>query len=300
MPSLSSSRPRSFLQAAFWMVLIALISVSNDVIAKFLGSNLHPFQISFLRFAASLAVLLPVLFAKIATDGPRVLKTQMPALHFWRGFWGTAAVALCTCSVLKFQIACNTSIMFAQPLLFLPLAAIFLKERITPQRLFCTLLGLLGIFVVLFKEVLAFNTWLFVPLASAFLFAVISVIAKKMTQTEPILTSLFSFALTTTVLSFIPALMTWQPVTAFQLALVGLLGLNANLMQVCLFKAYALSEAASLAPLQYLEFVFSVGAGYLFFHQIPSWNVFGGCALIILAALLVGFAERARRPESNC
>lgn len=111
MPSLSSSRPRSFLQAAFWMVLIALISVSNDVIAKFLGSNLHPFQISFLRFAASLAVLLPILFAKIATDGPRVLKTQMPALHFWRGFWGTAAVALCTCSVLKFQIACNTSII---------------------------------------------------------------------------------------------------------------------------------------------------------------------------------------------
>lgn len=284
MPHKNSSH---YLIAACWIILVNLISTSNDAVSRYLGEGLHPFQIAFCRFFISLITVLPFMISQ----GLRLFKTKMPALHFWRTFWGTLAIALGTYSVLKFQIVCNTSIMFAEPVLFLPLAAIFLKERITGTRLLCTVMGLIGIFIVLYKEVLQFNAWFFVPLSSAFLFAVICVIAKKMVETEPIITSLFYFALGTTLLSFIPAVMVWKSMTWSQIGIVMILGINANLIQVCMFKAYSLSEATPLMPLRYLEFAFSWAVGYFLFHQSPTWNVFAGCGLIALSAMLVTWKE---------
>jgi drug/metabolite transporter (DMT)-like permease len=61
-----------------------------------------------------------------------------------------------------------------------------------------------------------------------------------------------------------------------------------------MFKAYAISEAAPLMPLRYLEFVLSFLAGLLFFHQTAEINTFIGCFIIIASSIVITIAEKRK------
>jgi S-adenosylmethionine uptake transporter len=283
-------KKKNYIIAALWIVLVNTISVSNDVISCFMGQSLHPFQVAFMRFFISAITVIPFMIHRKTF----YFKTKMIKMHFWRTFLGTIAIGLGTISVLKFRIVCNTSIMFSEPILFLPLAAIFLKEKIDATRWICTVVGLTGIAVVLYKDIFSWNSWFFVPLFSAFFFAVICVIAKKMVCDEHILTLLFYFGIGAALLTLIPAIMVWQPMTLSQIAYLTLLGCNANLIQICMFKAYAISEAAPLMPLRYLEFIISLLAGLMFFQQKPDINTLIGCFIIISSSIAITIAERRK------
>jgi S-adenosylmethionine uptake transporter len=286
---------KDYMIAACWIVLVDIICVSNDVTSRFLGEDINPIQIAFVRFLVTMLSVLPFMLRK----GTFYFKTKMPGMHFARSFLGAVAIGLGTLSVMKFQIACNTSITFSEPIMFLPLAFIFLKEKIDMPRIICTILGFVGIVVVLYEEVMHLNMYCFVPLFSSFLFAVICVLAKKMVYDEHIYTLLFYFGLGTTVFSLIPALSVWQPLTLKQIALLIFLGINGNLVQVCMFKAYEISDAAPLMTIRYLEFAFSCFAGFLFFQQIPTNNVFVGCFIIVLCSVIITIIEKRRDRGEN-
>ena len=262
----------------------------SDVISRYIGQDINPIQISFIRFFISMVSVIPFMLPK----GKFYFKLRMPKLHFWRAFWGALAIGLGTFSVLKFQIGYNTSIMFAEPLIFLPLAAIFLKEKVDAARWICTLAGAVGIATILYNDILNFNIWFFVPLLSAFLFAVICVIAKKMVYDEHILTLLFYFGLGTTLLFLVPALIVWKPMTLKQILLLTVLGINANLIQVCMFKAYAISDASPLMTIRYVELVFAFLAGFLFFDQIPTITTIIGGVIIILSSIAITAIEKRK------
>jgi S-adenosylmethionine uptake transporter len=63
------------------------------------------------------------------------------------------------------------------------------------------------------------------------------------------------------------------------------------LIQVCIFRAFTATDASSLAPFRYVELVFSVLAGLLFFGEFPATVVFIGAAIIIGSTLHMSLAE---------
>jgi drug/metabolite transporter (DMT)-like permease len=50
--------------------------------------------------------------------------------------------------------------------------------------------------------------------------------------------------------------------------------------------AYAKSEAARLAPLEYTALIWAVLIGYGVFSEIPTWATLGGGILIVAAAMI--------------
>lgn len=264
---------------------------------RYIGeNNINPIQIAFMRFFISMLSVLPFMLPK----GIFYFKMHSPKLHFWRAFYGCLAIFLCTISVLKFQLFCNTSIMFAEPILFLPLAAIFLKEKIDAGRWISVIIGLLGIIIILNKEILNLNMWFFIPLLSAFFFAVTTMIAKKMTFEDHIYTLLFYFGLMSTLFTLIPAILVWKPLTFQQICLFTFLGINENIVQVFMFKAFSMSEASPLMPLRYTEAVFSCLAGYLFFGQIPFIHTIIGCIILILCSASITIIEKRKEKSIGC
>lgn len=283
-------------QGVFWAILTALVSVSNDVITKFVGTRLNGLEISFFRFLFSMLTVLPFMIPQ----GWKAFKTERSDLHIWRSVIGVAAIALYVFSLIFLPLAEVTVLSFTQPLFFMPIAILFLKERVSLNRWIAGLFGFVGILIVVQPGTLSFQLTSLLPMGAAFLFAMLDMLAKKMVSKESTTTLLFYFALGTTLAALGPALYVWQTPTVEELVWLFCLGAGANLIQVCLFRAFSATEASSLAPFRYTELVFATLFGYLFFSELPSPIVYIGAAIIIGSTLYLSYSEvlRSRRNRS--
>lgn len=216
----------------------------------------------------------------------------MHNLHFWRALLGTFAVGFGIVSLAYFPIASNAGLMFSEPIFFLPLAAIFLREKVGAGRVLCSLLGFAGVVIILHEDMNVLGIACLFPLLSAFLFAVICVIAKKMVYDEHLLTLLFYFGVGTTIFALVPAMFVWKAVSLWQIVMMIILGINGNLVQVCMFKAYAISDAAPLASIRYFELVLANLVGVLILNQALNVSVIIGSIIIVSCTILSTVIER--------
>lgn len=226
--------------------------------------------------------------------GTFYFKTKMPMMHVWRAIAGTVAIGCVTYSVVKLPLLKNTCIMFSEPLLFLPLAAIFLNEKVDAVRIICTLGGFLGIAIVTYQDFSQMNWWVLVALTSALFYAISNVIVKKMVNREHILTLLFYFGLGTSLLFLIPAICVWKPLTWSQIGILSLLGINGNIIQVFMFKSYAIADVSALMPIRYTEWIFIFLFGFFLFHQTPTIQVIIGGCIIIISSCIITLSENRR------
>ena len=275
-------------QGVFWVLMITAVSATNDVLMKTLGERLHVTEISFFRFFFSLISVLPIIFIK---SGTALLKTEQLGLHLLRGLIGAIALGLCCYSVNIMHMSLNTTIMFSQPLFFLPLAYFFLKEIVDASRWLATLIGFLGILIIMQPGSDAFQIEAIVPMTSAFCFAIISVLAKKMIKDEHSLTLLFYFGLVTSLVALPIMIPFWQTPLLSELLLLCMLGIGANLIQVCIFRAFSSTDASSLQPIFYTEIGISTIFGFIFFGQVPTLYIFLGAALIIGSTFAISVIE---------
>lgn len=282
-------------QGVFWTLMITVVSATNDVLMKTLGERLHVTEISFFRFFFSLISVLPIIFMK---SGVALFKTEQLSLHMWRGIIGAAAIALCCYSVNNMPLSENTTIMFTTQLFFLPLAYFFLKEKVDAARWIATLIGFVGILIIMQPGTDTFQVVAFAPMGSALCFAIISILAKKMIKDEHSLTLLFYFGLVTSVVTFPVMLPYWQTPILSELGLLLMSGICANLIQVCIFRAFSSTDASSLQPIFYTEIGISTVFGFLFFGQIPTIYVAIGAALIIGSTFAISVIETRKEKKA--
>ena len=83
------------------------------------------------------------------------LRTRRPMAHVWRGVIGTTAMGLGFAGLGLLPLPAVTAIGYAAPVLVVLLAAIFLGERIRFFRMAAVVLGLLGVLVVIYPNLIA-------------------------------------------------------------------------------------------------------------------------------------------------
>ena len=99
---------------------------------------------------------------------------------------------------------------------------------------------------------------------------------------ENTLTMLFYFGLYTTIIAGIFVPKVWITPTTYELLLIFLLGIGANLIQLFIFLTYRATDASNIAPTRYIELLFSISFGFLFFNQIPKlWDIIGALCIIL-------------------
>jgi S-adenosylmethionine uptake transporter len=222
-----------------------------------------------------------------ARQGISLFKSQYHKEHLWRGVLGSIAIGLCCLSVNTMPLAENTTILFADTLFMLPLAAIFLHERIGGKCLAATLIGTTGLIIMYRPSTSNINLSALAPTFAAFLFAIMNIIIKKMVDNkENNLTMLFYFGLYTSLISSIFVPFYWVMPNIHEILLLLLLGICSNLIQLFLFLAFRATLATYITPLRYTELPFSVLFGYIFFAQIPDATMILGAALIIIGTFI--------------
>lgn len=270
-----------------WAILTAFISIMNDVITRQVGTRLDGLEIGFFRFFFSMLTVLPFMLQQ----GKSSFMTKNPAMHFWRAAIGTAAIALYIYGVILLPLAEVTTFSFTQPLFLMPLALLFLKEKVSRNRWFAALFGFIGIVIMVQPGSDSFNSYVFIPMGSALLFACLDLLAKKMVTSEGTTTLLFYFALGTSIVAFFPALSVWKTPNFVELFWLILLGAGANLIQVCLFCAFRATDASSLAPFRYVEFIFASFFGYWLYSEALTSKTLMGAAIIVGSTLYLSYFE---------
>ena len=276
-------RSKHFGQAIAWFIASLLISNANDVIAKYLGSDLHPMQITFMRFFFGCLVLVPFMMRY----GRASFATQRFGFHALRGLLLLGGIALWCHGLTLVPITAVTVLNFTIPLFTLVFALIFLKERVGWARWFATLGGFVGIYFIFNPGSTGFPPQALWLLLAASFFALLDVMNKRFVSDEPMLSMLFYVALATVIFSAIPAYYVWETISLQQWVLLAILGCGANLILFCLLKAFALADVSALAPFRYVELIFSALSGFLLFAEVPTRYTLVGALVIIPCALFV-------------
>ena len=128
-----------------WFLLSLIISSFNDVIAKYVSSNISPLEVSFYRFLFGTISLVPFIFY----SGLKSIKTSRPMLHFVRGLFLAIAIFLWISGLKSSQVTIATIISFTIPIFVLILAPIVLKETVSLKLWAVTFVGIIGILVTI-------------------------------------------------------------------------------------------------------------------------------------------------------
>ncbi|MFO1130207.1 MAG: DMT family transporter [Rickettsiales bacterium] len=164
----------NYYQGIFFFLLSIFCGALNDILAKYLCSNLHATQISFLRFLFSFLTLIPVLFFY----GKSSLVTQNFKVHIYRSLLLFLGMLTWIFGLNYVKISTATVMSFSIPIFTLCFGAIFLKEKIIWQRWLVAILGFIGIFITLGSTSDDFNIMSLIFILSACIFACLDIINK--------------------------------------------------------------------------------------------------------------------------
>lgn len=271
-----------------WFLLSLVTSAANDVISKYLGSEMSSLQITFFRFFFGVVSLVPF----VIYFGKDSLRTSNVGIHFIRGLLLFLGIASWTYGVIISQVTIATTLSFTIPIFLLVLAAMFLDEKVIWQRWLATLGGFIGIIITLNPQSNGFDPWIFVFVFACLCFAGLDTLNKKFIVKESMIGMLFYSSLFTAALALIPALFAWKSVDAQSLGLLALLGCGANLILFFILKAFSLVDATALAPYRYFELLISGIMSYCVFGDLPSASVWYGALIIIPSTMFLIYSEK--------
>ncbi|ARL35966.1 DMT family transporter [Burkholderia pseudomallei] len=196
------------------------------------------------------------------------------------------------------SISMATAVYNTQPFMLVALGALVFRERLTASAAAWLVLAFGGLALVVRVEpaVLAvpgeYLEGVALALGAAFLYAVSSIVTKRLKGTPPHLIALFQTGVG--VLALAPFVhYDALPATAGQwLDLVALGVVNTGIMYVLLYGAIQKLPTATIGALSFVYPVVAIVVDRFAFGQTLAWSQVGGAALILLAAAGVNLGWR--------
>jgi S-adenosylmethionine uptake transporter len=271
--------PRSDnLRGAGWLIADMSLNIWALSIVKAIGADYPSVQIVFLRVCVGLVVIAPwvwrdrALIARM-TDWPlHLLRVGLSALTLSASFYAIARVPFAVFSALN----------FTRPILLMVLAALLLSERITPRRWMAASVALLGALIAASPGSIA-PSWGLAALVLAVTTGTLAVIVTRRLKGTPELVMMLVYTAGIALVTAPLAALAWVPVAPGHWPILIVVGVSAQLAQLCFIRAHWLGEAGVLGSVSYLSLVLSTAAGYLVFSEQPGWPVLAGAVLIVAA-----------------
>lgn len=281
----------------FFGIILLLIAVFLFAVFDATAKHLSQFfPVPFLVWGRNLVNLLIVL-ALLPRMGRELVVTSRPGLMIVRGALLVLGTLLLVLAFRTLPLAETSAISFLSPLLVVLLAARFLGERIRPANWLAAVAGFVGVLLIARPSGNVGGIGVVYAIGSALCNACYQILTRKLGATEPPMRQLFYGALIgTVVMSFlVPPYWTGNLPTVTQGLLIASLGLTAGGGHLLLIRAFRETPASTLAPLLYLQLIWSMLLGWLVFDHLPDLLSMAGMAFICGSGLgIVLFRPRAR------
>jgi drug/metabolite transporter (DMT)-like permease len=262
------------------------------VLVRHVSATVHPFEAAFFRNVFGLAFMMPWLLR----SGVKALATRRFGGHVMRALFGLSAMLCLFMALSLMPLAEVTALTFAAPLFATLGAALVLKERVRLRRWAATLVGFLGVMLILRPGMEVISPAALVALGAAAFMASAFLCVRSLARTEHPAAIVIYFGLLVTPMSLIPALFVWTTPTLELLFWFLLLGLAATGGQLLMTRAFAAAEASAVMPFDFSRLVFVSLFGMMLFGEMPDGWTYVGAAIILAAAVYITHREsRARR-----
>ena len=211
-----------------------------------------------------------------------------------RGAVGATALICVYFSVVNLPLAEATILQYTHPVFTALLAIVVLRERIQPTTLICILCSLTGLYLMVKPgadvasgvELPLFSVAL--ALTGAFCSAVAYIIVKRLSKTEDSSVIIFYFPLIALPVSIVLLGNDFVMPDPQTTLLLIMLGTFTQIGQVGLTMAMQTESASRATAYSYVQVVFSIILGGVFFSEIPTiWTLMGGASIMAGAMINV-------------
>lgn len=272
------------------LIMAAMLGFSAaDAVAKRLVEDVSPMALVWARFAVLLVSVVPIAIR------PAHWHTRRPPLQALRAVSLVASAFLFIHGLRGLPQAEATALSFSSPFFVTVLAAIVLREKVSPFVWGALILGFAGVLVVLRPGASLFGVSALLPLASSVAWACGVVCTRKLGADDTMATTMLhtaaiGLAVTTIVfpVSQLPALMARAP----EVMAMAVLWCGAQWLSIA---AYRASPAAELAPFTYSQLVWATLIGMTVFAHIPDPVSLLGIAMVLVSGVLAAMVSRVRR-----
>ena len=215
-----------------------------------------------------------------------------------RGTVGSFALMFVYYAVTTLPLAEATFLQYLHPVFTAILAIFFLKETIQRSTIACIVISLLGLFIIIQPNLVIENTvqypWLSIGagILGAFGSAVAYVIVKKLTKTDDSSVIIFYFPIVAFPVSMLMLGTDFVVPSIAASILLMLVGIFTQVGQVGLTKALHCADANKATAYSYVQVVFAVIIGWVYFSEVPVLTTIIGGTFIMAGALINVFWKR--------
>ena len=209
-----------------------------------------------------------------------------------RGIVGSFALMLVYYAVTTLPLAEATVLQYLHPVFTAILALFFLKEIIQRSTVACIVISLIGLFIIIQPNLHVDGgvhyPWLSITagLLGAFGSAVAYIIVKKLTKTDDGSVIIFYFPLVALPVSVVMLGSDFVMPSLAAFGLLILVGIFTQIGQVGLTKALHCADANKATAYAYVQVLFSVLIGWVYFSEVPMLTTIIGGGLIMVGALI--------------
>ena len=281
-PVIPASRPRA---AILWMGGSITAFTAMTVAGREVSALHDTFEIMAVRSAIGLGLVLAV--GALTGQLTRISRARLGG-HLLRNLVHFTGQNLWFLAIGLLPLAQVIALEFTSPLWVVLLAPLILGERLTGRRLFAAGLGFGGILIVARPDMGNINTGVLAAAGAAVFFALTTLLTKRLTKGETLITILFWLTLMQLVFGLVTALADGQMrlPTAQSLPWLALIGVAGVLAHLCLTMALSLAPASFVAPVDFVRLPLIAMVGALFYSEPLSLPVFIGGGIILAAIWL--------------
>jgi|TARA_B110000008_G_C16739543_1_gene472039 drug/metabolite transporter (DMT)-like permease len=180
----------------------------------------------------------------------------------------------------------NTSAIFSSyPLIATLLSIPILKEVIGWKRFTAILFGFLGVLLILRPGSGIFSLYMFLPVCSAFAFAIYAILTRYVSKMDSPETSFFWTGLVGIIAMTGVGVWFWEQPNAIDWLWILLLCIFSTLGHFLLIKSYDLAAVSIVQPFSYFHLIFISFIGFLMFGEPLTLNIILGSIIVICAGI---------------
>ena len=282
------------LKAALWMIGAIFSFTAMAVAAREISQTHDSFEIMAARSIIGLALVL--IIGKAVGQLGHISGHRLSG-HFWRNIVHFTAQNLWFWSLTMIPLAQVFALEFTSPLWVILLSPLFLGERLTLSKLAAAGLGFAGILIVARPDISNLSPGVLAAAGSALGFAATSILTKRLTRDEAIITILFWLTAFQAVFGILAATydgqVNWP--TAETLPWLGLIGVCGVLAHLSLTSALTLAPASFVMPIDFIRLPLIAVIGAMAYGEAIDPFVLGGGVVIFLGIWISIRAELQER-----
>jgi drug/metabolite transporter (DMT)-like permease len=263
-----------------------LLFVVMDTLLKVMAADLPVLQIIWARF---LFAFLAVAIALRISMGRIPWRSRAPGLQALRSLLLAGCSILFTWALAHIPLADATAVGFASPLITVALAAILLREHVSPRRWCGVALGFIGVMVALRPPFLTGQPlhWAYLlPLGTAFMFAFYAILTRRLAALDDSRVTILHTGLAASLATSLAQPLVFVSPIPIEWGLMIAVGVLGALSHGLLVLAYARAPASLLAPLSYTQLIWASLAGILVFSDWPDGITLLGAVIIAAGGLM--------------